>query len=143
MSEFGWEELDSSEEIIIQNAPMGVTLGFHPSFQKKSEIPIFLFFCSVIRWTTAAANLQNIYDNLMGDVLISSGVIAYLGAFTSAFRHRCTSEWTKLCTVGCQTLDSVINVLNKAGTNISGMVRGLLNVNRWGPDVFHPIMNIQ
>ncbi|XP_071807320.1 dynein axonemal heavy chain 12-like isoform X1 [Asterias amurensis] len=50
------------------------------------------------RWTTAAAQLQNIYDNLMGDVLISSGVIAYLGAFTSAFRFRCTSEWTKLCT---------------------------------------------
>lgn len=38
------------------------------------------------RWTMAAENLQKIYDNLLGDVLVSSGVIGYLGAFTSAFR---------------------------------------------------------
>lgn len=39
------------------------------------------------RWTQAAANLQIIYDNLLGDVLVSAGVIAYLGPFTSAFRY--------------------------------------------------------
>ncbi|XP_071816044.1 dynein axonemal heavy chain 12-like isoform X3 [Apostichopus japonicus] len=49
------------------------------------------------RWTVAAASLQNIYDNLIGDVLISSGVIAYLGAFTSAYRLSCTSDWTQIC----------------------------------------------
>ncbi|PVD24358.1 hypothetical protein C0Q70_14839 [Pomacea canaliculata] len=49
------------------------------------------------RWTQAANDLQNIYDNLMGDVLISAGVIAYLGPFTSAFRERATVEWVKLC----------------------------------------------
>lgn len=38
------------------------------------------------RWTEAAARLQDIYDNLSGDVLISSGVMAYLGPFTMAFR---------------------------------------------------------
>ena len=32
-----------------------------------------------------------------GDVLISSGVIAYLGAFTSAFRSECSREWSKKC----------------------------------------------
>lgn len=51
------------------------------------------------RWTQAANDLQNIYDNLMGDVLISAGVIAYLGPFTSAFRERATVEWVKLCRV--------------------------------------------
>ncbi|XP_033102995.1 dynein heavy chain 12, axonemal-like isoform X1 [Anneissia japonica] len=49
------------------------------------------------RWTVAAATLQHTYDNIMGDVLISSGVIAYLGAFTSAFRVQCTNDWTKIC----------------------------------------------
>ncbi|CAH1783738.1 unnamed protein product, partial [Owenia fusiformis] len=49
------------------------------------------------RWTQAAENLQLIYDNLLGDVLISAGVIAYLGPFTSAFRDECTSDWVKLC----------------------------------------------
>lgn len=51
------------------------------------------------RWSKAADDLQNTYDNLTGDVLISAGVIAYLGAFTAGFRHDCTKEWTKLCKV--------------------------------------------
>lgn len=38
------------------------------------------------RWSASARSLQETYNNLTGDVLISSGVIAYLGAFTSAFR---------------------------------------------------------
>ena len=42
-----------------------------------------------VRWTEAAATLQKIYDNLSGDVLISSGVMAYLGPFTMAFRLVC------------------------------------------------------
>ncbi|XP_034447227.1 dynein heavy chain 12, axonemal [Hippoglossus hippoglossus] len=49
------------------------------------------------RWSKAADELQNTYDNLTGDVLISAGVIAYLGAFTAGFRHECTKLWTKLC----------------------------------------------
>ena len=51
------------------------------------------------RWTEAAANLQQIYDNLLGDVLLSAGVIAYLGPFTSAYRESCTNEWAALCKV--------------------------------------------
>uniref|UniRef100_A0A671X3C3 Dynein axonemal heavy chain 12 n=1 Tax=Sparus aurata TaxID=8175 RepID=A0A671X3C3_SPAAU len=49
------------------------------------------------RWSTAADDLQNTYDNLTGDVLISAGVIAYLGAFTAGFRQDCTKSWNKLC----------------------------------------------
>nr|XP_008166211.1 dynein axonemal heavy chain 12 isoform X1 [Chrysemys picta bellii] len=49
------------------------------------------------RWCNAANDLQNTYDNLTGDVLISAGVIAYLGAFTIAFRQACTKDWSKLC----------------------------------------------
>lgn len=54
---------------------------------------------SVFRWSKAADDLQNTYDNLTGDVLISAGVIAYLGAFTAGFRQDCTKSWTKLCQV--------------------------------------------
>ncbi|XP_060913896.1 dynein axonemal heavy chain 12 [Labrus mixtus] len=49
------------------------------------------------RWSKAADDLQSTYDNLTGDVLISAGVIAYLGAFTAGFRQDCTKSWTKLC----------------------------------------------
>lgn len=51
------------------------------------------------RWTKAAEQLQNTFDNLIGDVLISAGVIAYLGPFTSAFRERATHDWVTRCTV--------------------------------------------
>ncbi|XP_061837093.1 dynein axonemal heavy chain 12-like [Nerophis lumbriciformis] len=50
-----------------------------------------------IRWSKAADDLQNTYDNLTGDVLISAGVMAYLGAFTASFRQDCISNWIKLC----------------------------------------------
>ena len=40
-----------------------------------------------IRWTQAAKDLGLQYENLTGDILLSSGVVAYLGAFTVAFRQ--------------------------------------------------------
>ena len=40
-----------------------------------------------IRWTQAAKDLGTQYENLTGDVLISSAVVAYLGAFTASFRQ--------------------------------------------------------
>ena len=51
------------------------------------------------RWILAAERLQIVYDNLLGDVLISAGVIAYLGPFTSAFRENCTKGWVNICNV--------------------------------------------
>ncbi|XP_033109939.1 dynein heavy chain 3, axonemal-like isoform X2 [Anneissia japonica] len=45
------------------------------------------------RWSEAAKELGEKYINITGDVLISSGVIAYLGAFTVDFRQRATEEW--------------------------------------------------
>jgi hypothetical protein len=47
------------------------------------------------RWTEAAKNFGAMYDNLLGDVLLSSGVVAYLGPFTLAYRDQCIAEWTK------------------------------------------------
>ncbi|PNH07360.1 Dynein heavy chain 7, axonemal [Tetrabaena socialis] len=49
------------------------------------------------RWTEVAAKLGGDYINLTGDVLLASGFIAYLGAFTAAYRERATSSWVALC----------------------------------------------
>ena len=49
------------------------------------------------RWSQAANELGNRYINITGDVLISSGVVAYLGAFTVDFRSEAIQEWHKLC----------------------------------------------
>ncbi|XP_018647924.1 putative dynein heavy chain [Schistosoma mansoni] len=45
------------------------------------------------RWTEAAKSLGKQYTNLTGDILISSGLVAYLGAFTSTFRQIQVKIW--------------------------------------------------
>lgn len=47
------------------------------------------------RWSETAKKLGFQYINLTGDVLISSGLVAYLGAFTSAFRQEQLLVWAK------------------------------------------------
>lgn len=37
------------------------------------------------------------YKSLTGDVLISSGMIAYLGAFDSVYRNELIEQWVKTC----------------------------------------------
>ncbi|XP_057342987.1 dynein axonemal heavy chain 3 isoform X2 [Manis pentadactyla] len=49
------------------------------------------------RWTEAARQLGIQYTNLTGDVLVSSGTVAYLGAFTVDYRSRCQKQWLAQC----------------------------------------------
>ncbi len=39
------------------------------------------------RWEEATVELGKLYNNLIGDILVSSAVISYLGAFTSIYRN--------------------------------------------------------
>ncbi|KOC62554.1 Dynein heavy chain 7, axonemal [Habropoda laboriosa] len=45
------------------------------------------------RWLTAAANLKKSYDTLPGDILISCGMIAYLGPFSTSYRDESLEKW--------------------------------------------------
>lgn len=49
------------------------------------------------RWTDIAQRLGLLYNNIVGDVLLSSAVVAYLGAFTTDFRQECVAEWHSQC----------------------------------------------
>ena len=51
------------------------------------------------RWNDAARELGETYTNLTGDVLVSSGLVAYLGAFTSDFRNEQCAAWVQACKV--------------------------------------------
>lgn len=46
------------------------------------------------RWSDMSASLQVVYDNVVGDIMLASGAIAYLGAFTSAFREQALHHWS-------------------------------------------------
>jgi len=48
------------------------------------------------RWTQFVAELSDQYVNAIGDILLSSGVIAYLGVFTQKYRTECVEEWTSV-----------------------------------------------
>ncbi|XP_072275027.1 dynein axonemal heavy chain 3 [Pyxicephalus adspersus] len=66
------------------------------------------------RWTEAARLLGQKYINLTGDVLLSSGTVAYLGAFTVDYRQKCQSQWHILCKekkVPCSNDFSLSNTL--------------------------------
>ncbi|CAE8722926.1 unnamed protein product, partial [Polarella glacialis] len=45
------------------------------------------------RWTQNAKDLTLDYVNLTGDVIVASGLIAYLGAFTPEFRENAVQSW--------------------------------------------------
>ena len=49
------------------------------------------------RWAELAVELKAFYTTLTGDVLVSAGMIAYLGAFTSAYRNDIADDWSKMC----------------------------------------------
>eukprot|EP01084_Bolivina_argentea_P240872 404515_1 len=46
-----------------------------------------------IRWSESVILLNKQLDNVTGDVVLSSGAIAYVGAFTSDYRLELYSEW--------------------------------------------------
>eukprot|EP00055_Hartaetosiga_balthica_P018142 m.129163 g.129163 ORF g.129163 m.129163 type:complete len:2586 (+) comp9459_c1_seq4:2-7759(+) len=49
------------------------------------------------RWTALAQELGEKYTRVTGDILLSSGVVAYLGAFTVTYRTSCVGKWKALC----------------------------------------------
>lgn len=50
------------------------------------------------RWTATAKALGEKYHVLTGDILISSGIVAYLGSFTMQFRQSQVEDWVKKVT---------------------------------------------
>uniref|UniRef100_A0A8D2M718 Dynein axonemal heavy chain 3 n=1 Tax=Zonotrichia albicollis TaxID=44394 RepID=A0A8D2M718_ZONAL len=66
------------------------------------------------RWTEAARLLGIQYIDLVGDVLLSSGTVAYLGAFTVDYRLQCQKQWQELCiekNIPCSSDFSLSNTL--------------------------------
>ena len=67
-----------------------------------------------MRWTAAAEQLALDYNALTGDVLLSSGCIAYLGAFTATYREQTTASWVEMGQAGgipCDPKYSLVKVL--------------------------------
>lgn len=99
------------------------------------------------RWSQAAESLKHSYINMTGDVLVASGIIAYLGAFTPSFRHDQVVEWVnevKNCGLPCSDSFSLVHTLGDPVSirawNIAGLPTDsfsiengiiLTNAHRW------------
>jgi len=49
------------------------------------------------RWSDIIQQLNVTINNLIGDILIASGVTAYLGVFTKTYRNECIDDWIQKC----------------------------------------------
>ena len=82
------------------------------------------------RWTDSAKTLNLLYGNIVGDVLLSAGVIAYLGAFTMSYRQQCVTQWIKLCTeqgIPCSKTFSLLDSLGDPIQSRNWIIAGLPN----------------
>jgi len=82
------------------------------------------------RWTQVAEEKSIEYNNLTGDVLLSAGYIAYLGAFLSQYRDRAAVSWTKLCVeklIPCSDHFKLISVLGEPVKIRGWVIDGLPN----------------
>ena len=50
-----------------------------------------------IRWLESAASLSKSLINLVGDMCLAAGCLAYLGPFTAQYRKKIVAEWVKKC----------------------------------------------
>lgn len=49
------------------------------------------------RWSDTAATLGASLGNVIGDILIASGIVAYLGAFNVLYRDSLVKDWHAQC----------------------------------------------
>ncbi|XP_004631750.1 dynein heavy chain 1, axonemal [Octodon degus] len=52
-----------------------------------------------VRWQETVENLENMLDNISGNVLVAAGFVAYLGPFTGQYRTALYDQWVKQLTV--------------------------------------------
>lgn len=71
------------------------------------------------RWTEAAEKLGEIYETLTGDVLVASGVVAYLGPFDTEFRAKQIVEWSQLCRSKGVVCDEDFQLINILGDQVA------------------------
>ncbi|KAK9829119.1 hypothetical protein WJX72_004004 [[Myrmecia] bisecta] len=82
------------------------------------------------RWTEVAKKLGADYVNLTGDVLLSAGFIAYLGAFTASYREKAVHQWSAICKdnrIPCAAEFRMVDILGEPVKIREWVIDGLPN----------------
>lgn len=80
------------------------------------------------RWTESAATLQLQLDHLVGDILIASAFIAYLGPFNGIYRRNSIAQWHTHCleaTIPCSVVFDLRTILGNETDIQSWCLNGL------------------
>lgn len=80
------------------------------------------------RWSETASKLGASLGNVIGDVLLSSGMVAYLGAFTVEYRNKLIDQWHASCmraAIPCGARFNLIDILGEAVEIRSWTIQGL------------------
>ncbi|RHY33391.1 hypothetical protein DYB32_001670 [Aphanomyces invadans] len=87
------------------------------------------------RWVITIKQLMDDLKNLVGDVIISSGTISYLGCFTSEFRDICIASWYNALakqqvphTRNCNIITTLADPVKVRGWQIAGLPSDNLSV---------------
>ncbi|EFJ49499.1 flagellar inner dynein arm heavy chain 11 [Volvox carteri f. nagariensis] len=71
------------------------------------------------RWNQKVDELGDQFVRLIGDMLLSAGVIAYLGAFSSEYRAQAVSTWVTQCAARAIPCSEVFSLLSALGNPVS------------------------
>ncbi|XP_053154302.1 dynein axonemal heavy chain 1 isoform X2 [Hemicordylus capensis] len=83
-----------------------------------------------VRWQETVQNLDYMINNIAGDVLVSAGFVAYLGAFTGQYRISLCEEWIEKLELCCVPHTKEPNLIATLGDPVkirSWQIAGLPN----------------
>jgi len=80
------------------------------------------------RWLARTNELATAFHNVVGNIILASGVIAFLGPFTPSYRERCIKEWIRklqILGIPCDQNFKIHNVLGDPMQILNWTIQGL------------------
>jgi dynein heavy chain, axonemal len=74
-------------------------------------------------WKVDLAKNRSLRENIVGDILISSGVIAYLGVFLKSYRDECTNNWAEML--------KQFNIKSTPDTSVEKTLGDAVRIRQW------------
>lgn len=65
-------------------------------------------------------------ENLVGDIIVSSGIIAYLGVFTQSYRQDCIKNWISMI--------RTFNIKSNDDISLNAILGNPVRVRQWHID---------
>ena len=85
------------------------------------------------RYTETSARLAKAATHILGDVLLSAGIIAYLGPFTGVFRRSILDQWKAMCLDNSIPMAENYSLIEFLGDAVKVQVCGGACGTTWAP----------